>query len=335
MISRPALAPLILMLAGCAGRPCPEPTTPVPALATETPAAEPIAATGYEDQLEASLRHHGIELDRLACNRRVSWAATIRDDARAFSGELSSLLSPEAADARLDDETRGEITDLTMNWFIRVLLIHGDQNNLGAVVLPSVTWTDDDGQEHPLVVFHSATTPAAEAEGSCLRSLIEDAGVRHVINLYDGEVPLGDLLEAEGRTTRAAGATYVDISQSERDYDGWRHVASSAEASAEERAEAAATIARLLREQVLRPGGEEPRGHVYFHCAGGMHRSPLLSGILRRCVAGEPMEQVEEAMQVHSAFVAEGQPSGWEPELLEFVRDFDCSLLEGAGATAP
>ena len=66
----------------------------------------------------------------------------------------------------------------------------------------------------------------------------------------------------------------------------------------------------------------------YFHCAGGMHRSMTVDGVIRRCLGHEPIESIEEAMQYHGAYRDEETPNGYEEPILRFVEAFDCSLLE-------
>lgn len=317
----------LAFILGC-GSPQEAVTTPEP-----EPEPQPPPPTDYYSQLDLTLEAAGIDIDALNCNTDVTWGYTLRDDAESFYRDLEATISPHLR--RLRDSDREMMADqvmsMSMNWFIRVLLIHGNFNNLGAVVLPSITWTDDAGQSHPLVVFHSGTTPFAEAEGSCFRSLLGTGQVRHVINLYDGNAPLRDMIEAEERVAQQLGASYTDVSRHE-EYRSWRDVAANEEASAEEARAASEAVARLIREQILAPGGSPPRGNVYFHCAGGMHRSPLIANVLRRCIGGASPEQIDEAMHVHTAYESEARDGGYEPALREFVRNFDCSLLEQASA---
>jgi hypothetical protein len=265
----------------------------------------------------------------------VIWAEILHDDAGAFWTDLEANIAPLLRPRlrQVDREMAQEqVTTLAMNWFIRTLLIHGDNNNLGAVVLNDHQWTDEAGVSHPLIVFHSATLPFSDREGSCLRSLIERGRVRHLINLYDGNVPLRDQIDTEARVARELGASHVDAGSPELGYRGWREIAGDDDATEEDGVEAQRVVARLIREQILRPEGAAPRGNVYFHCAGGMHRSPMLSGILRRCLANQSLAEVREAMQVHSAYVDADNEGGFEPETYEFVRSFDCSLLQSEEA---
>jgi hypothetical protein len=288
------------------------------------------APTDYRARVTAELRADGIDLSKTSCNTSVIWADRMGEDADAFSSDLETTVSPHLK--RLHDDDRAalnqQIGDLAMNWFIRVLLVHGNFNNLGAVVLSSTTWTDDAGRSHPLVVFHSGTTPYAADENSCFRTLLREGRIRHVINLYDGNVPLRDQIEAEARVAAELGADYIDLSQIDHGYGNWREIAGDVSATDEQREAAAQGVARLIRERILAPAGAPPRGNVYFHCAGGMHRSPLLAGVLRRCLTDESMEQVEEAMRVHTAYADAAHPGGFEAPMVELVRRFDCALLQ-------
>lgn len=322
------VALLFGVIVGCGGRQDQETT------AQTQPEPEPPPPTDYRGRTAHSLQADGIDLEQMTCNLDTVWAHGLRTDAESFFNDLEASITPylrrlRAADREMLSE---QITMMTMNWFIRVLIIHGNYNNLGAVVLPEITWTDEAGQAHPLIIFHSGTTPFAEEQDSCFRSLLSQGRVRHVINLYDGNAPIRDQIDSETRVAQEVGASYLDVSQHES-YRGWRDTASDEEATDEARTQAAQRVATLIREQIITPDGSPPQGNIYFHCAGGMHRSPLIASVLRRCVANESMEQVEEAMRIHGA-AEEGDDAGFEPPILEFVRDFDCALLEGGGATA-
>jgi hypothetical protein len=269
-------------------------------------------------------------LDRLACNQDNRWAPGLMDDKRRFAQAMATQIEPylrpnmSESDGEALQET---LNDLARNWMIRTVLVHGNLNNLGAAMIPQVTWRDEAGQDQPLVIFHSGVTPAPADESSCFRSLVSEAGVRHVINLYDAELPLQDLLDAEERVAQEMGATYTNAATVE-DYRGWRSVVGDAEAEPEARQRAMEAVAQLIREQVLQPQGQPLRGHVYFHCGGGMHRSATIFGVMRRCLAGEDLDTIRADVQRHSSYISDSQPGGYEPPIMDFVRDFDCSLLQ-------
>jgi hypothetical protein len=47
------------------------------------------------------------------------------------------------------------------------------------------------------------------------------------------------------------------------------------------------------------------------------------------------MDQVEEAMRIHTAFTDAARPGGFEAPMVELVRRFDCSLLQARAGDAP
>ncbi len=148
------------------------------------------------------------------------------------------------------------------------------------------------------------------------------------MNLYDGQVPLQDLIEGEAAVAEELGASYVNLAEVEHGFGGWRSVVDNDESTPEQIAEAEQTVARLIREQILRPGGEAPRGNLYFHCGGGMHRSAMIMGVLRRCIGQEPMEAIVDSMRYHAAYDTEERPGGFEESNQRFVEGFNCDLLE-------
>ena len=88
------------------------------------------------------------------------------------------------------------------------------------------------------------------------------------------------------------------------------------------------TVAKMIRNQVLKPSGQAPQGNLYLHCVGGMHRTGIVFGILQRCINGSTMDEVEEIYRKHTAYVSESDPRGYEPLNLRFIAAFDCSLLK-------
>jgi len=297
-----------------------------------TPCVEPIPPppTDYVGRMRSSLAEAGVDPDTLECNSRVLWGSTLFADSRSLAADMEALYEPHLRRRIRDQERRSArdgVARLAFNWMIRTVIINGGAHNLGGLAVPGRSWTDESGESHPLVLLHSATTGETEEAGSCFRSLIEQGRVGHVVNLYAGSVPLTDHIEAEERVARELGATYVDAGDGSLEYGNWRDVAGDEDPTPEAREEAMRQVARLIREQVLEPRGEPPRGNVYVHCAGGMHRSMTIGGVIRRCLAEQPIEAVEEAMQYHGAYQNEETPNGYEEPILRFVEAFDCSLL--------
>ena len=181
---------------------------------------------------------------------------------------------------------------------------------------------------HTVIVFRSGITPTPAAPGSCFRSLLEDGGVRHVVNLFDGKIPVADLVAAEQRAATAAGASYVTATDDEGvGYGRWRDALKEHYDDPARRAEAFAAIARLIREQILAPGGAAPRGNVHLHCGGGMHRSGMVAGIIDKCINHAPLATVLAAYRYHVAWHDADHPGGAEDGNLRVLADFDCALL--------
>ncbi len=307
---------MVVALVGCGGR-APAPVTPAPAIA-----AEPVD--------RALLVQAGIERGALACNSENRWGQDLRGDAVAGATEMIEALgaarpSDPTARAALHDRLRSMLF-----WrMVRAVLIEGDNNNLGAIPLAGRTWTDARGTVRPVVVFRSGVTPAPDAAGSCFRSLLEHGRVRHVVNLFDGKIPVADLVAAEQRAAGAAGASYVTATDEDGGgYGRWREALKERYDDPAARAAAFAAIARLIREQILLPGGAAPRGNVHLHCGGGMHRSGIIAGLIEKCVNRTPMDQVVARYRYHVAWRSDAAPGGLEEGNLAVLRDFDCALLE-------
>jgi hypothetical protein len=265
----------------------------------------------------------GVDPTRLRCNQVVEWGMSLRKDATTSALEVAAALghpTPDAAALR-------QVETIIFWRMLRVLIITGNTNNLGAIALKGYTWTDADGTKRPVIVFRSALTPEPEREGSCFRSLLTVGRVRHVVNLYDGDLPAQDLVDAESRAAHAAGASYVSASEGPDGYGPWRETLKKSWDDRVKRDQAMRDVARLVREQLLRPGGKRPQGNMHFHCGGGMHRSGMIAGVLEKCVNGAPLDVIDAHYRYHTGWRSSKDPGGGEEGNLRFIHDFDCSLL--------
>ncbi len=161
----------VFFVAGCCPAQAPAPVTAADqgaALAQQTPPT-------YAEQIQARLDEVGIDPSAITCNYRSYWASGLSGDSHRMSVDVVAAMEPNLR--RLSERQRTSVEDSLsgsiMNWLIRTVIIHGGNNNLGAFVLPSMTWSDEAGQSHPLVLFHSGFTPDPTHDGSCFRSLIE------------------------------------------------------------------------------------------------------------------------------------------------------------------
>jgi hypothetical protein len=224
------------------------------------------------------------------------------------------------------EDLEDHLLDHQFWWMVRTLLLEGQMNNLGAIVLKDRYWTDDEGQRHPVIVFRTGLTAEPDQQGSCYRSLLESGQVRHVINLYDGEISVEDLVAGEQAAAESVGATYVRTA--EMDYGHWRETLRTHMEPSAERADAMKSLARLIRDQVLNPGGSPPRGNILVHCGGGMHRTGMVMGILQKAVNDDPMDVIEASYRYHVDYQGPDHPGGLEAHNLDVIRDFDPAWLE-------
>ncbi len=146
-----------------------------------------------------------------------------------------------------------------------------------------------------------------------------------MINLYDGDMKMDELVDGERRAAEEHGASYVVTA--EQDYGSWRDALREHLDDGPRRHTAMADLARVIREQILAPGGGPPQGNILIHCGGGMHRSGMVTGILQKVVNGDPWPEIEAGYRYHVGYQSEQIPGGFEPENLDVIRDFDPALL--------
>jgi len=321
---RAALAVVVALLLSSCGSSAP---------AAHGPAPGPVwTAPGPVDT--ALLAAAGIDRAALACNSENRFGTELRADSVTGAAEMVAAMGAAApTDPQARADLQEKLRSLLFWRMVRAVLIEGDNNNLGAIPLAGRTWTDDAGAVHPVVVFRSGITPTPEADGSCFRSLLEHADVRHVVNLFDGKIPVGDLVLAEGRAATAHGATYVTATDEQgTGYGRWRDALKDHYDDPAQRDQAFRAMARLVREQILLPGGAPPRGNIHLHCGGGMHRSGLIAGIVEKCVNHAPMDQVLAHYRYHVGWHDDAHPGGFEAGNVAALQDFDCALIDAASA---
>ena len=278
----------------------------------------------YQDRLDAA----GINMAGITCNSDNWWLETLKDESK-LSAELlqeklktHSLLSENSAPSEVHDV----LNDHMMSWIVRTGLILRGGHNFGAIVLKNHYWQDESGRRQPLVIFRSAYTAYPERDGSCFGSLLENANVKHVVNIYgDDFIYVQDLDQAESHAAESAGATYALTDK--MDYGPWRHTIAEYPLPSAERTRAMKDVARLINEQILHPGGDPPRGNILIHCGGGMHRTGMIIGILQKVINGMPMEAIAAEYRYHVSYQNEDDPGGFEQGNLDFIRDFDPLLI--------
>jgi hypothetical protein len=269
----------------------------------------------------------GIDPDRIRCNTSVRWEPSLNLYARRAVKGIAEIwkVSP-------DDEARRRAIHHVLGFLVRSYFDQTMQHNLGVMTLEGMTYRDPTGRRRPLLIFRSGLTISEPPDGAtcaapsrCFESLIAHGGVRHVVNLYGGTFPLHDIVAAERKRSAELGVTFFDAAKEpgltfrklvEREPDYRQNLRIAME-----------RLAELIREHLLRPGGRPPRGNLYIHCGGGMHRSGMLFGVLRRCVNRDPFSVIEAEYRRHTHFRSDARPGGFEPLNLRFIKEFDCGLL--------
>ena len=311
----------LTLAAGCASAPA-TPQPPPPSSAADDPNDQ-----GLLPEYEEAMRSVGIEPTTVACNGRQTWSSTVGPDSEA--GALDILHAVEAhAGATLPPAGSAERKELVQEveelfrWrLIRMILLGGNYNNLGAVAVKGLTT----GDGKPVIIYRTGITPNPSAEGACFRSLVEEGGVRHAVNLYAGAIPTRDLDDAERKTVEAAGGSYFLGRTVDPGAASWRSVMRKDPSKTRD---AMVTVARIINDHVLRPGGAKPQGNVLLHCGGGMHRTGMVVGVIQRCINGVGPDVIERQYKLHTAYRGPESSGGFEQENLDFVAEFDCSLLK-------
>ena len=323
---RPLRALLVsTVLAAALAPACRHAAAPLSAVARPPESPSVVSSGSVPPGFYATLTRGGIEPDSLACNSQNRYSHELRDDADAAADRMMAGFEGTAA-GHNPEALHDSVRDAVFWWMVRAVLVEGDNNNLGAIVLAGHWWTDDRGIRRPVVVFRTAFTPDPAASGSCYSSLLAGGGVRHVVNLYDGEMVVDDLVEGERRAAAAAGASYVVTAN--EDYGTWRAALREEIQPGPERDAALADLARLINDEILSPGGKPPRGNILIHCGGGMHRSGMVTGILQKAVNHDPWPTIEAIYRYHVGYRDEQHPGGFEPGNLDVIRDFDPKLLQ-------
>ena len=314
---------LCLLLSACCGPAAsvPPPVKPEPPCCSSplpSPGASP--GIGADRELAAVFSDAGVDPRKLKCSTFVSWEPTLNRYAKAVVTGLARQWSvtPDAASLK---RARHHV----LGYLVRSYFNQAQPHNLGAVVLKGHTFTDAQGKERPLLVIRSAVTIGAPRQQACFESLIRHAGVRYVVNLYGGTFPFHDVIEAEKKAALRLGVTYYDLAKHPQ--LKFRALIEEPDDYKKNIAQAEKNLATLINTRLLRPGGKPPRGNLYFHCCGGMHRSGMIFGVLQRCINGVPMSEIEQQYRRHVAYTDDQRPGGFEPLNLRFIRQFDCKRI--------
>lgn len=271
--------------------------------------------------MRTTLATAGVDPDRLQCNTVVRWEPRLDAYAAQTVDGIARLWSLPEIDAARRKQARHH----ALGYLVRSYFEQMNHHNLGVMALRGQSTVDSQGRAHPLLIFRSGLIVGEGGSSRCFRTLIEEGRVRHVFNLYTGTFPFSDLIAAEKQLASQLGATYLDANDTSA--GNWRHLVEEEKDYRKNIATAMQRLADLTR-SILRPENKPPRGNIYFHCGGGMHRSGMVFGLLRRCINRDPPEVIEAEYKRHTGWISPRSPGGFEPLNLQLIRDFDCSLLQ-------
>ena len=289
--------------------------------------ASPVAP-GFEEANApwyAAFEAAGQDPTGLRCSGRQVWDPGMRKAAATMAQE--AIAEIEASGVVIPEEGRHALVkrmeEVALWRLIRRLMLGGRHHNASSVRLDGLTTTTG----APVILFRSGFTSTPTAANSCFRSLVEAGGVRHVINLYAGAMPSGDLEAEEELLISEAGGTYFNARDAGTDLATWRERLRDEDDPAGNRA-VMKIVARLINQYILRHGGERPRGNVHVHCGGGMHRTGMIVGILERCMNEASDDAIERDYRRHVAWRSEESPGGYEAGNMAFILGFDCGLID-------
>jgi len=283
----------------------------------------------HDPTLRATIAKAGVDPERLACNTMVRWEPRLDVYAAQVVEGIARIWSLPSIETALHKQAKHH----ALGYLVRSYFEQARHHNLGAMVLRGHHYLDKQGRAHPLIIFRSGLIVDEPGQGAsrCFRSLIAKGGVRHIFNLYTGTFPFRDLIAAEKQLAARLGATYLDANDT--GVGNWRQLVEEEKDYRKNLGVAMRRLAGLVR-GIIRPGGGSPRGNIYFHCGGGMHRSGMVFGLLRRCINGDPLDAIEAEYKRHTGWTSPSSPGGYEPLNLQLIREFDCALLSAPASQA-
>jgi hypothetical protein len=270
------------------------------------------------------LRGAGVAPAGVHCNTHVHWQRSLNRYAKEIVAGITSQWK-----VQIDEAARKRAVHHALGYLVRAYFDQAQPHNMGVMKLKGRRWRDAEGRSRQLLVFRSGLTiddGVPPGPSKCFESLLRSAEVRHVINLYGGSFPFHDVVAAEQRSALALGISYINAAKVPALQ--FRKLVEREQDYAKNQPEAMRRLATLIRRHVLRPGNAAPRGNLYVHCGGGMHRTGMVIGVLRRCINKDAMSVVEAEYRRHTSWRSTKEPGGFEALNLRFIRDFDCSLLE-------
>merc|ERR1712086_1053791 len=208
---------------------------------------------------------------------------------------------------------------LVLGYFVRIIYETRTECNFGATVLRKF--------DPPVLLIRCGTMMQTALPGSPFQSILEHGRVAHVFNIYSGHFPLYDNIDKEQELCGERGIQYYNEATDSSNYS-FRKLIESEASFEQHKAKAFKLCARQLQ-LILRPQGQDPKGNLVIHCGGGMHRTGMLVGILRRyCNPDDDIEDIVNDYRQHVAWQDPENPGGAEELNERFIREFDLTAID-------
>jgi len=181
----------------------------------------------------------------------------------------------------------------------------------------------------PRLIFRSGTMVDLDKPNSVYRNLIKVANIKHVVNLYAGPFPLGDVYEKEKEIIEQVKGTYHDERKSVPSRK-WRYLIQK-EKDYNNKKDEAIDIVSMVIQDILLPKGKKPKPgeNVLIHCGGGMHRTGMIIGIIRRIFSSNSsMPQIIDDYRKHVGWKNNVFIGGREELNERFIEEFPQEKLE-------
>jgi len=177
-----------------------------------------------------------------------------------------------------------------------------------------------------VILYQSATMVDLGKERSLYRNLVKKGNLKHVANIYAGPFPLGDVYEEEKKIIEQNGGIFQD-ERAERPSRKWRYLIQKPQDYEKQKRHAMTIVAGVIK-SILLPKGKLLEGNILVHCGGGMHRTGMIIGIIRKAFSDATMEEIIDNYRFHVGYKDEQFTGGAEPLNIKFIQEFDTSLIQ-------
>jgi len=270
----------------------------------------------FDDCTKLVLKSRNIT-EQLNGNSRVWWGQKGKDIPDYVMKTISQL--EETLDYKVNKHQKKVTKHSLIGFYIRFNYEIRTDDNVGAFYLNKIT--------PPRLMFRSGTMVNLQNSDSVYRNLIDQANVKHVVNLYCGPFPLGDIYEQEKKIVEKNGGTYHD-ERKVKPSRKWRYLIQKEKNYENQKEEAFRIVAGVIKD-ILLPKGRRPKDgeNVLLHCGGGMHRTGMIVGIIRKVFSDAKMEDILKDYRKHVAYRDENFTGGFEPLNQKFIQEFPANTI--------